>query len=122
MCEETFQKHCQITFVKSSSTEIVKKCYTPVTKVCDGTGPEICKTVYESSCTTKYVDKAGNGSSSSQFVGDTQCEKFPVQICGRGCETQLGEEECHDKKVLFYFFFSFHKNQIFPPFHYRRMW
>ena len=101
MCEETFQKHCQITFVKSSSTEIVKKCYTPVTKVCDGTGPEICKTVYESSCTTKYVDKAGNGSSSSQFVGDTQCEKFPVQICGRGCETQLGEEECHDKKVHF---------------------
>ena len=68
-------------------------------KICDGTGPEICKTVYESSCTTKYVDKSQNG---TQFVGDTQCEKLPIKICGRGCVTNFGEEQCHDKNVSLY--------------------
>ena len=75
---------------------MVKKCYTPVKKVCDGTGPEICKTVYESSCTTKYIDKSQNGTA---FVGDTQCEKLPVKICGQGCQTFFADEECHDKEV-----------------------
>ena len=74
----------------------MKKCYTPVKKVCDGTGPEICKTVYESSCTTKYIDKSQNGTA---FVGDTQCEKLPVKICGQGCQTFFADEECHDKEV-----------------------
>jgi len=96
VCDESFQKHCQINFVKSSSTEVVKKCYTPVKKVCDGTGPEICKTVYESSCTTKYIDKSQNGTA---FVGDTQCEKLPVKICGQGCQTFFADEECHDKEI-----------------------
>ena len=75
---------------------MVKKCYTPVKKVCDGTGPEICKTVYESSCTTKYIDKSQNGTA---FVGDTQCEKLPIKICGQGCETFFADEECFDKEV-----------------------
>ena len=64
-------------------------------KTCNGNGPEICKTVYESACTTKYMDKSGNGS----FVGDTKCERLPVKICGKGCVTQPGEEECHEKEV-----------------------
>ena len=34
-----------------------------------------------------------------KFVGDTKCEKLPVEICGAGCVTTTGEEECHDKTV-----------------------
>ena len=30
-------------------------------------------------------------------MGDTTCEKIPVEICGAGCTTQEGPEECHDK-------------------------
>ena len=67
-------------------------------KTCDGNGPEICKTVYESACTTKYLDKNGNGS----FVGDTQCERLPIKVCGKGCVAQPGEEECHEKEVSFF--------------------
>jgi len=63
-----------------------------VTKVCNGQGPEECRTVYESSCTTKYVEKQPG-----KFVGDTACEKLPVEICGAGCAFEEGEEECHDK-------------------------
>ena len=94
---ETFQKQCQITFRKSSTKEKVRKCYTPLIKKCDGTGAEICQTLYESACTTKYVDKSGNGS----FVGDTKCERLPIKICGKGCVTEPGEEECHEKEVFF---------------------
>lgn len=72
----------------------MKKCYRPQQKVCNGQGSEECRTVYESSCSTKYVQK-GYG----QFVGDTKCEKLPIEICGRGCITQEGPEECHEKSV-----------------------
>jgi len=48
--------------------------------------------VYESSCTTKYIEKQPG-----KFVGDTACEKLPVEICGAGCVTVDGDEECHDK-------------------------
>ena len=34
-----------------------------------------------------------------KFVGDTKCEKLPVEICGRGCVVQEGSEECHDKQI-----------------------
>ena len=34
-----------------------------------------------------------------KYVGDTACEKLPVEICGAGCVTTEGEEECHDKTV-----------------------
>ena len=32
-----------------------------------------------------------------KFVGDSQCEKLPVEICGKGCVYEEGEEECHNK-------------------------
>ena len=38
-----------------------------------------CKTYYETSCTTKYIEK-----SPGKFVGDTSCEKLPVEFCGQG--------------------------------------
>ena len=62
--------------------------------MCNGRGPQQCRTVFESSCSTKYRDQ-GDGS----FVGDTKCEKKPVEICGAGCVTVPGEEECHEKMV-----------------------
>ena len=92
VCEENFEKSCQITFKQQAFNETVKKCYKPTQKVCNGQGEEVCKTVYESSCTTKYVEKAPG-----KFVGDTKCEKLPVEICGAGCTFEEGEEECHDK-------------------------
>merc|ERR1711994_525718 len=69
--------------------------FTPTQEeVCEGTGPEECRTVYESSCSTKYVEKQPG-----KFVGDTKCEKLPVEICGAGCVFQEGAEECHDKVI-----------------------
>merc|ERR1712200_98243 len=62
--------------------------------VCNGQGPEECRTVYESSCTTKYVEKQPG-----KFVGDTACEKLPVEICGAGCSFEEGPQECHEKVV-----------------------
>jgi len=94
VCEENFEKKCQITFKQEAVEETVRKCYRPVQKVCNGQGPEQCRTEYESSCTTKYVEK-GQG----QFVGDTQCQKLPVEICGAGCVSEEGPEECHDKTI-----------------------
>jgi len=92
VCDETFEKKCSITFKQQAFNETVRKCYRPVEKVCNGQGPEICKTVYESSCSTKYVEKQPG-----KFVGDTGCEKLPVEICGAGCVFEEGVEECHDK-------------------------
>merc|ERR1712029_810992 len=66
----------------------------PLIKNCNGQGEDICQTVYESACTTKYVEKQPG-----KFVGDTSCEKLPVEICGAGCVTEEGEEECHDKVI-----------------------
>merc|ERR1712226_513905 len=94
VCEENFEKTCQITFKQMAVEENVKKCYKPIEKVCNGQGPEECRTVYESSCTTKYVEKQPG-----KFVGDTKCEKLPIEICGAGCVTEEGPEECHDKTV-----------------------
>ena len=94
VCEENFEKTCQITFKQQAFNETVQKCYRPLQKVCNGQGPEECRTVYESSCTTKYVEKQPG-----KFVGDTSCEKLPVEICGAGCVTEEGEEECHEKTV-----------------------
>ena len=98
MCSEIFQKNCQITFKKSATTEKIRQCYTPLKKICDGTGPETCKTLYETSCTSRYVDKSGNG---TQFVGDTTCQKIPVEICGQGCRSEEAEEDCHEKSVIY---------------------
>merc|ERR1719497_240832 len=92
VCEENFEKLCSITFKQKAFNETVKECYRPVEKVCNGQGPEECRTVYESSCTTKYVEKQPG-----KFVGDTACEKLPVEICGAGCTYEEGPQECHDK-------------------------
>merc|ERR1711874_410191 len=94
VCDETFEKSCSITFKQQAFEDKVNKCYTPVEKVCNGQGEDICQTVYESACTTKYVEKQPG-----KFVGDTKCEKLPVEICGAGCVTEEGPEECHDKVV-----------------------
>ena len=45
-------------------------------------------------CLLQYVEK-----SAGKFVGDTSCKKVPVQICGRGCVYEEGEEECHEKQT-----------------------
>ncbi len=94
VCEENFEKTCQITFKQQAFNETVKKCYKPLQKVCNGQGAEECRTLYESSCTTRYVEKQPG-----KFVGDTSCEKLPVEICGAGCVTEEGPEECHNKQV-----------------------
>ena len=95
VCEENFDKQCSITFTQKAFNETVRKCYRPVEKICDGNGPEVCQTVYESACTTKYTEKEPEG----KLVGDTSCEKLPVEICGAGCSYEEGEEECHDKTL-----------------------
>ena len=79
-----------------ATTETVKKCYKPLKKVCNGQGPEECRTVYESSCTTRYIEKQ-----EGKFVGDTNCERLPIEICGAGCTIEQQPEECHDKEVNF---------------------
>merc|ERR1719330_2148842 len=94
VCEENFEKTCQITFKQQAVEETVKKCYKPLVKECNGQGADICQTVYESACTTKYIEKQPG-----KFVGDTSCEKLPVEICGAGCVTAEGDEECHDKTI-----------------------
>jgi hypothetical protein len=95
VCEENFEKQCSITFKQQAYNETVKKCYKPIEKVCNGQGEEECRTVYESSCTTKYVEKQPG-----KFVGDTGCEKLPIEICGAGCTFEEGDEECHDKTLV----------------------
>ena len=42
----------------------------------------------------RYIEK-----SPGQFVGDTSCEKLPVEICGAGCVVEEGPEECHEKQI-----------------------
>merc|ERR1711997_1222613 len=92
VCEENFEKTCQITFKQQAVNETIEKCYTPLTKVCNGQGEEVCQTLYESSCSTKYIEKQPG-----KFVGDTKCEKLPIEICGAGCVTEPGTEECLNK-------------------------
>ena len=94
ICTETFQKVCQITFKQQPQNETIKKCYNPLQSVCNGQGKDICKTIYESSCSTRYIEKQPG-----KFVGDTKCEKQPIEICGAGCVVEEGPEECHDKHI-----------------------
>ena len=32
-----------------------------------------------------------------KFVGDSSCEKMPIEMCGAGCDYGEGAEDCHDK-------------------------
>merc|ERR1712088_466934 len=88
-CTHKNTEQCHYTYVttfkQQAFNETVRKCYRPTEKVCNGQGPEECRTVYESSCTTKYVEKQPG-----KFVGDTGCEKLPVEICGAGCVFEEG--------------------------------
>ena len=54
--------------------------------------------MYESTCSTKYVHK-GEDEDGADFVADTSCSKLPLEICGAGCVSREGAEECHDKQV-----------------------
>ena len=110
-CEENFEKSCQITFKQEAVKETIRKCYRPVEKVCNGQGARECRTVYESSCSTRYIDQ-GNG----KFVGDTKCEKKPVEICGQGCVSEEGPEECHDKQVSHHHH-CYHHHHCFHNYH-----
>ena len=42
----------------------------------------------------RYIEK-----NPGQFVGDTSCEKLPVEVCGAGCVVEDGPEECHEKQI-----------------------
>jgi hypothetical protein len=94
VCDESFEKTCQITFKKQVVKEVINKCYMPLVSVCNGQGKDICKTLYESSCSTKYIEKQPG-----KFVGDTRCEKLPIEVCGAGCVVEEGPEECHEKEL-----------------------
>ena len=94
VCNNNFEKSCSITFKQEVVSETIRKCYTPQKKVCNGQGPVRCETVFESSCETRYIKQA-----SGDPIGDTQCKKLPVQVCGRGCVMESEPEECHDKKI-----------------------
>ena len=94
VCSQDYQKTCRISFNKRALNKTVMQCYKPVEAVCDGRGEEECRTVYESSCSTKYVEKLPG-----KYVGETACQKLPVQICGAGCEYQEGAEECNEKVI-----------------------
>ena len=43
------------------------------------------------------MDKSGGNR--TQFIGDTKCEKLPVKLCGKGCRSEPGPEECQEKVV-----------------------
>ncbi|CAB4054447.1 unnamed protein product [Lepeophtheirus salmonis] len=88
-CTHKNVEKCHYTYITQFSPSQEEKCYKPLEKVCNGQGPEECRTLYESSCTTKYVEKQPG-----KFVGDTSCEKLPIEICGAGCTTE--EEEICD--------------------------
>ena len=94
ICNNNFEKSCSITFKQEVVSETIQKCYRPQKKVCNGQGIERCETVFESSCETKYIKQV-----SGEFIGDTQCRKLPLEVCGKGCVMEDEPEECHDKKI-----------------------
>ena len=40
----------------------------------------------------RYVKEAEGA-----LVGDSQCERLPVEVCGAGCTFEEGSEDCHEK-------------------------
>ena len=87
MCKENFEKSCQISFVPETSQQTVRRCGRPLIKTCDGGGERVCRVEYETACETRRVKM-----SSGQYVGETKCDKLPVDICGAGCVTREGEQ------------------------------
>ena len=94
ICEENFEKSCHITFRKEASKETIRKCNRPLEKTCNGEGLKECRIEFETSCSTRRVEL-----SPGKFIGDTKCTKIPVEICGEGCVTKEGAEECHEENV-----------------------
>merc|ERR1711892_755799 len=94
ICEENFEKSCHITFRKEASKEIIRQCNRPLEKTCNGEGLKECRIEFETSCSTRIVEL-----SPGKFIGDTKCKKIPVEICGEGCLTKEGAEECHEENV-----------------------
>ena len=94
ICEENFEKSCQITFKKEASIEIIRRCSKPLEKTCDGKGSMECRTEFETSCATRRVELTPG-----KFIGDTKCARIPVEICGQGCITREGEEECFEEEI-----------------------
>jgi len=95
VCSEHYTKHCTINYRKVATNETFLHCYNPLVRDCSEpeTGDETCKQYYESSCTTKYVEKAPG-----KFVGDTSCQKIPINLCGDvSCKLVPGAQECHNK-------------------------
>lgn len=94
-CDEIFEKKCQIVFRKEAQKDLVHSCLRPLLKECTGQGERTCTKESETACTTVYR-RDGN---SDAFLGDTKCKGIPVEVCGAGCVTRLGEEECHVKEI-----------------------
>jgi len=93
-CDETFEKKCQISFRSKAVTEPVRSCRRPLVSVCDGSGPEECRDELETICSTRSVEQ-----SPGVKRPDTRCESVPVSVCGSGCVTREGDEECQDTQV-----------------------
>ena len=89
VCHENYEKLCSISFSPRAAREKVSKCYQAVSKQCNGEGPEVCKTWYETECSRKYRN---------DISLPVECQKVPVEICGKGCEVVEGPEECHEEE------------------------
>lgn len=94
VCEDNFEKSCHITFRKEASKEMIRKCNKPLEKICNGEGLRECRMEFETSCATRRVEL-----SPGKYIGDTKCTKIPVEICGEGCVTKEGAEECHEEGI-----------------------
>jgi len=90
VCRENFEKVCQISFRGEAAVQTVRRCSRPLVKTCDGRGEPRCRLVFETSCTTR----TGAGE-----VRDTECEQVPVEVCGAGCVTEPGPQQCTDQQV-----------------------
>ena len=97
VCDPHYEKRCTITYKQVAQNDTLVHCYNPLVRKCEEAeeGEEECRDYNETSCTTRYVEK-----SPGKFVGDTACEKVPVNYCtSESCSMVPGPQECHDKVV-----------------------
>ena len=117
----TFKKQATNETVKKCYKPMVQMCdgEPAGSREFDPSDPDvICKTVFESECTTRYRLATGDKTAVNyhskwhgnhfhsrfrekqpgKFVGDTECTKLPIELCGTNeCKAEEGEEECHNK-------------------------
>ena len=123
----TFKKQATNETVKKCYKPMVQMCdgEPAGSRQFDPSDPDvICKTVFESECTTRYrlaqrnairglpcdvrkifgfaqknnCDSHFREKQPGKFVGDTECTKLPIELCGtNACKAEEGEEECHNK-------------------------